>query len=192
MLAEKPKISSMSEDRSEEVLQGNIKLEDVRFAYPANRNCLVLKGLTMEALKGKMVALVGSSGCGKSTVIQLIERFYDPLNGRVMYDNIDVRYLNLYNIRNQIALVSQEPVLFNYSIRENIAYGLNGINQRQIEEAAKQANAHDFIMKMKDGYDTVVGENGGHLSGGQKQRIAIARAIIRNPQYFCWMKQPVL
>ncbi|VDM07989.1 unnamed protein product [Wuchereria bancrofti] len=165
MLAEKPKISSMSEDRSEEVLQGNIKLEDVRFAYPANRNCLVLKGLTMEALKGKMVALVGSSGCGKST----------------MYDNIDVRYLNLYNIRNQIALVSQEPVLFNYSIRENIAYGLNGINQRQIEEAAKQANAHDFIMKMKDGYDTVVGENGGHLSGGQKQRIAIARAIIRNP-----------
>lgn len=181
MLAEKPKISSLSEGRCEEVLQGNIKLEDVQFAYPVNRNCLVLKGLTMEALKGKMVALVGSSGCGKSTVIQLIERFYDPISGKVMYDNTDVRYLNLYNIRNQIALVSQEPVLFNYSIRENIAYGLNDISQREIEEAAKQANAHDFIMKMKNGYDTVVGENGAHLSGGQKQRIAIARAIARNP-----------
>ncbi|EJD76051.1 CBR-PGP-4 protein [Loa loa] len=180
MLAEKPRISSLPEGRRK-VLRGNIKLENVRFAYPANRNRLVVKGLTMEALKGKMVALVGSSGCGKSTVIELIERFYDPLNGRVMYDNTDIRYLNLYNLRNQIALVSQNPILFNYSIRENIAYGLSDVNQRQIEEAAKQANAHNFIMEMKNGYDTIVGENGGHLSGGQKQRIAIARAIIRNP-----------
>ncbi|KAL3994240.1 ABC transporter transmembrane region family protein [Acanthocheilonema viteae] len=181
MLAEKPKISSLSEGGKKEVLQGNVKLKDIRFAYPVNRKCLVLKGLTMEALKGKTIALVGSSGCGKSTVIQLIERFYDPFNGTIMYDDSDVRHLNLYNVRNQIALVSQEPILFNYSVRENIAYGLINVCQRQIEEAAKQANAHNFIMEMKNGYDTIVGESGGQLSGGQKQCIAIARAIIRNP-----------
>uniref|UniRef100_A0A915PV66 Uncharacterized protein n=1 Tax=Setaria digitata TaxID=48799 RepID=A0A915PV66_9BILA len=182
MLNEKPKIDSLSEGGKKEVLQGNVKLEDVQFAYPANRKSLVLNGLTMEAVKGKTVALVGSSGCGKSTVIQLIERFYDPLDGRIMFDTTDVRHLNLTNVRNRIALVSQEPILFNYSIRENIAYNLANITQEQIEEAAKLANAHGFIMETENGYDTIVGEKGGQLSGGQKQRIAVARAIIRNPE----------
>uniref|UniRef100_A0A0R3RII0 ABC transmembrane type-1 domain-containing protein n=1 Tax=Elaeophora elaphi TaxID=1147741 RepID=A0A0R3RII0_9BILA len=155
MLAEKPKISSLSEGGRKEVLGGEVKLENVRFAYPVNRKRPVLKGLTMEALKGQTIAL--------------------------MYDNNDTRHLNLYNLRNQIALVSQQPILFNYSVRDNIAYGLVDIRQREVEEAAKQANAHDFIMEMKNGYDTIVGESGGQLSGGQRQRIAIARAIIRNP-----------
>ncbi|VDL74808.1 unnamed protein product [Nippostrongylus brasiliensis] len=152
------------------------------FSYPVNRRSMVLNGMSLTIPAGKTVALVGPSGCGKSTSIQLIERFYDPVAGKLLFDGHDARELNLMDARSQISLVGQEPILFNYSIRENIAYGMDSATDSQIEDAAKLANAHGFIAKLPAGYDTVVGERGSMLSGGQKQRIAIARAVIRNPK----------
>jgi ATP-binding cassette subfamily B (MDR/TAP) protein 1 len=136
---------------------------------------------------GRTVALVGPSGCGKSTCIQLLERFYDPLHGRVLIDGHDLKELNVGWLRDQIGLVGQEPILFDTSIAENIKYGarrgdMDSITQKDVERAAETANAHEFIRSLPDGYSTLVGERGAKLSGGQKQRIAIARAIIRNPK----------
>ena len=134
---------------------------------------------------GQTVALVGSSGCGKSTCIQLLQRFYDPIRGRITIDGYDLKTLNVGWLRENIGVVGQEPVLFSMTIRDNIKYGhprLNDVLQEDIEHAARQANAHDFIMSLPKGYDTLVGERGAQLSGGQKQRIAIARALIRNPK----------
>ena len=129
------------------------------------------------------VALVGESGSGKSTVISLIERFYDPDSGRVLLDEVDIRKFRLSWLRQQMGLVSQEPVLFNESIRANILYGNDGnVTVEEIDAAAKAANAYNFISALPDGYDTSVGERGIQLSGGQKQRIAIARAILKNPK----------
>ena len=129
------------------------------------------------------VALVGESGSGKSTVISLIERFYDPDSGRVLLDEVDIRKFRLSWLRQQMGLVSQEPVLFNESIRANILYGNDGnATVEEIDAAAKAANAYNFISALPDGYDTSVGERGIQLSGGQKQRIAIARAILKNPK----------
>ena len=125
---------------------------------------------------------MSSSGCGKSTAVQLIERFYDPANGSVLLDGVDIKTLRLSWLRQQIGLVSQEPVLFSGSIMENIAYGKEGASKEEIEAAAKMANAHDFVSSFPDGYNTQVGEKGIQLSGGQKQRIAIARAIVRDPK----------
>ncbi|KAF1765768.1 hypothetical protein GCK72_005721 [Caenorhabditis remanei] len=132
--------------------------------------------------RGKTTAIVGASGCGKSTAIKLLERFYDPIAGNINYDRECLRDLNLRYLRSQISLVGQQPTLFNCSIRENIGYGLEKITEDEIIAAAKQAHAHEFIIKMPEGYDTVVGEPGNKLSGGQKQRIAIARAIVRKPK----------
>ena len=129
------------------------------------------------------VALVGESGSGKSTVISLIERFYDPDGGHIYLDGVELKTLKLNWLRQQIGLVSQEPVLFNETIRENIAYGKNGTaTEEEIIAAARSSNAHDFISALPQGYDTNVGERGVQLSGGQKQRIAIARAIIKDPK----------
>lgn len=131
------------------------------------------------------MALVGQSGCGKSTCIQLLQRFYDPVRGRITVDGYDVKDLNVRWWRKNIGVVGQEPVLFSLSIRDNILLGhlrSEEISSEEIEEAARQANAHDFITSLPRGYDTLVGERGAHLSGGQKQRIAIARALIRNPR----------
>jgi len=128
------------------------------------------------------VALSGASGSGKSTIIQLIERFYDPLSGEIMLDGIDIRKMNVKWLRAQLGLVSQEPVLFTGSVADNIQYGKPGASQTEIEEAAGHANAHNFIVgDLADGYKTQVGQGGGKLSGGQKQRVAIARALIRKP-----------
>jgi len=127
------------------------------------------------------VALVGHSGCGKSTLIQLIERFYDVEKGSISIDGHEIQELNVRSLRNCIGLVGQEPVLFNGTIAENIAYGKPGATQEEIEEAAKESNAHNFITKFPEGYKTDVGEKGSKLSGGQKQRIAIARALIKKP-----------
>ncbi|VDM50472.1 unnamed protein product [Toxocara canis] len=182
MLAEEPKIDSSLETGKKFELDGNITMNGLYFAYPMNRARLVLKDVSLDFPKGKTVALVGPSGCGKSTTIQLIERLYDPLDGKLCFDGVDIREINLRHLRSQVALVGQEPILFNYSVRDNIAYGLDDVTQEQIEEAAKLANAHKFITEMAQGYDTCVGERGGQLSGGQKQRIAIARAVIRNPK----------
>ncbi|XGW12862.1 hypothetical protein V3C99_013481 [Haemonchus contortus] len=182
MLRDKPKIDSLSPLGMQTKLQGSIHFSDLSFSYPVSRRDMVLKGITLKVPAGKTVALVGPSGCGKSTSIQLIERFYDPVAGAVLFDEIDARELNLRHLRSQISLVGQEPILFNYSIRENIAYGLEQATVDQIENAAKLANAHNFIIKLPSGYDTIVGERGSMLSGGQKQRIAIARAVIRDPK----------
>lgn len=182
MLAEEPRIDSLADGGKQIELDGNVAMKDLYFAYPANKSRLVLKGVSLFFPKGKTVALVGPSGCGKSTIIQLIERLYDPIDGKLTFDDVDAQAINLRHLRSQIALVGQEPTLFNYSIKENIAYGLENVTQEQIEEAAKLANAHKFITEMAEGYDTCVGEKGSQLSGGQKQRVAIARAVIRNPK----------
>jgi len=134
------------------------------------------------AQPGKVLALVGQSGCGKSTTIGLIERWYDVLGGSVCLDGVNIKELNLKWLRNQIGLVGQEPVLFSGSIADNIRYGKADATMEEIQKAAKDANAHNFITGFPDGYDTSVGEKGTQLSGGQKQRIAIARAIVKNPK----------
>ncbi|CAD6199817.1 unnamed protein product [Caenorhabditis auriculariae] len=182
MLRDKPRIDSNSEQGKQITLKGDIVMNNVYFSYPVSRRKMVLNGLSLKIVSGKTVALVGASGCGKSTVVQLFERYYDPIAGCVAYDGEDTRELNLRHLRSQISIVGQQPTLFNYSIRENIAYGLEAVSEEDIIEAAKLANAHDFVVKMPDGYNTVVGEGGSKLSGGQKQRIAIARAIVRKPR----------
>ncbi|XP_031765976.2 ATP-dependent translocase ABCB1-like isoform X2 [Galleria mellonella] len=161
---------------------GNIEFKNVVFNYPSKPDVPVLKGINMKVNHGQTAALVGHSGCGKSTVVQLISRYYDVINGTVTVDGNDVRDLSVRWLRDQIGLVSQEPVLFNTTIRENIRYGREDATEAEIEACARQANAHHFITKLPKGYDTVVGERGASLSGGQKQRVAIARALIRNPR----------
>lgn len=182
MLEETPKIDSVSEKGKKPVLVGDVCLKQVCFAYPGNKRRLVLRGINIEALNGQTVAIVGPSGCGKSTIVQLLERFYDPLDGQILFDDSECRSINLRHLRSQIALVGQEPTLFSASIKDNIAYGVGDVSMEDVVEAAKLANAHNFIMEMAQGYDTHVGGKGGKLSGGQKQRIAIARAIIRKPK----------
>nr|XP_043613654.1 putative multidrug resistance protein [Erigeron canadensis] len=162
-------------------LDGDIELKNVFFAYPSRPEQMIFQGLSLKIEAGKTVALVGQSGSGKSTVIGLIERFYDPMNGCILIDGQDLKNYNLRNLRSHIALVSQEPTLFAGSIRQNIAYGKDETSEAEIRKAAKLANAHEFISSMKDGYETYCGERGVQLSGGQKQRIALARAILKNP-----------
>ncbi|EGT30541.1 CBN-PGP-3 protein [Caenorhabditis brenneri] len=163
-------------------IRGNILMRGVYFAYPNRRRQLVLDGFNMSANFGQTVALVGPSGCGKSTTIQLIERYYDALCGTIKVDDSDIREISVKHLRDNIALVGQEPTLFNLTIRENITYGLENITQDAVEKAATLANIHTFVMGLPEGYDTSVGASGGRLSGGQKQRIAIARAIVRDPK----------
>ncbi|NXB33232.1 MDR1 protein, partial [Eulacestoma nigropectus] len=160
--------------------EGNIEFRNIHFVYPTRPEVQVLQGLNVKVNKGQTLALVGSSGCGKSTSIQLLERFYDPVEGQVV--KIDLS-LHLQWLRSRLGLVSQEPILFDCSIAENIQYGDNSrvVSQEEIEEAAKAANIHAFIEKLPEKYNTRVGEKGTQLSGGQKQRIAIARALVRNP-----------
>lgn len=163
-------------------LMGCVELNDIHFAYPSRPGMMIFKGFSIHIEAGKSTALVGQSGSGKSTVISLIQRFYDPLKGVVKIDGRDIRSYHLSSLRKHIALVSQEPTLFGGTIRENITYGSSDHKpiEAEIVEAAKAANAHDFISGLKDGYDTFCGDRGTQLSGGQKQRIAIASAILKN------------
>ncbi|MED6148480.1 ABC transporter B member 15 [Stylosanthes scabra] len=175
------KISAESQNSHKpEHIMGKVEFQDVYFAYPTRPNVTIFKSFTMRIESGKSTALIGQSGSGKSTIIALIARFYDPLEGYVTIDNMNVKSYNLKELRRHIAIVSQEPTLFNGTIRENIAYGSNGVNESEIIEASKLAMAHDFVTALKDGYDTWCGEKGLQLSGGQKQRIVIARAILKN------------
>jgi subfamily B ATP-binding cassette protein MsbA len=161
-------------------LQGRLEMEKVSFAY--GRHPALLRDIDVLVEPGRTLALVGPSGSGKTTLINLIPRFYDVTSGVVRVDGVDVRDAALGSLRSQIGMVMQETFLFNQPIRENIRYGRSNASQEEVEAAAKAASAHDFIMELEDGYDTLAGERGGRLSGGQRQRIAIARAILVDPR----------
>ncbi|KAF3950517.1 hypothetical protein CMV_023740 [Castanea mollissima] len=179
----KPKIDAF--DKSGKVLddiRGDIELRDVYFSYPTRPDEQIFNGFSINITSGTTAALVGESGSGKSTVISLIERFYDPQVGEVLIDNINIKEFQLKWIRGKIGLVSQEPVLFASSIKANIAYGKDGATIEEIRAATELANAAKFIDKLPKGLDTMVGEHGTQMSGGQKQRIAIARAILKDPR----------
>ncbi|KAL5852914.1 hypothetical protein ACOSQ3_008032 [Xanthoceras sorbifolium] len=163
-------------------IRGDVELKDVYFSYPARPDEQIFDGFSLSIPSGTTVALVGQSGSGKSTVISLIERFYDPQSGEVLIDGVNLKEFELKWIREKIGLVSQEPVLFSCSIKDNIAYGKDGATIEEIRAAAELANAAKFIDKLPEGLDTMVGEHGTQLSGGQKQRVAIARAILKNPR----------
>ncbi|XP_050375437.1 ABC transporter B family member 4-like [Argentina anserina] len=163
-------------------IRGDIELRDVHFTYPARPDEHIFRGFSLTITSGATAALVGQSGSGKSTVISLIERFYDPQAGEVLIDGVNLKEFQLKWIRQKIGLVSQEPVLFTCSIRDNIAYGKDDATTEEIRAASELANAAKFIDKLPQGLDTMVGEHGTQLSGGQKQRVAIARAILKNPR----------
>ncbi|KAM9304344.1 ATP-dependent translocase ABCB1-like [Morus bassanus] len=178
-----PQIDSYSETGYKpDHIKGNLEFQNVYFSYPSRPDVEILKGLNLKISCGQTVALVGGSGCGKSTTVQLIQRFYDPKEGTVTIDGQDIKTLNVRYLREIIGVVNQEPVLFATTITENIRYGREDITMEEIEKATKEANAYDFIMKLPNKFETVVGERGAQLSGGQKQRIAIARALVRNPK----------
>ncbi|MBC8436483.1 MAG: ABC transporter ATP-binding protein [Candidatus Omnitrophica bacterium] len=155
-----------------------IVFEGVWFSYARQQ---ILKDINLTVKKGSMLAIVGPSGTGKTTLVDLIPRFYDPQRGRILIDGIDIKKVSLKSLRRQIGIVTQETILFNDSIKANIAYGTPDVSQAAIEEAAVQAHAHDFIKQLSSGYDTVIGDRGMKLSGGERQRIAIARALLKNP-----------
>uniref|UniRef100_A0A8R1EVH8 Uncharacterized protein n=1 Tax=Caenorhabditis japonica TaxID=281687 RepID=A0A8R1EVH8_CAEJA len=184
MLEEEPRIDGMSDNGTKPKLTGEVKLNNIFFRYPERPAVPILQGLDVHVKPGQTLALVGPSGCGKSTVISLLERLYDPLDGSLSVDNNDIRQMNPKHLRKHIALVSQEPILFDTSIRDNIIYGLapEEFTEQDVELACVKANIHKFIAELPDGYETRVGEKGTQLSGGQKQRIAIARALIRQPK----------
>ncbi|PHU03633.1 ABC transporter B family member 4 [Capsicum chinense] len=185
ILDRKSKIDSSKEDGlTLGQSKGDIEFKEVCFAYPTRPNIQVLHGFSFTILSGQTVALVGESGCGKSTVISLLQRYYNFDSGRIMLDGVDIQNFNLKWLRHQMGLVSQEPVLFNDTIRANIMYGKEDgdATEGEVVAATKLANAHEFICGLQQGYDTIVGERGVQLSGGQKQRVAIARAIIKNPK----------
>lgn len=156
----------------------SISYDNVSFKYGKEN---VLSNIKLEIPKGKMVALVGQSGAGKSTLADLLPRFYDVSEGKILIDNVDIRKLTLTDLRSHLGVVTQTPILFNDSIFNNIAFGLNNVTEEEVIEAAKVANAHEFIVKLENGYYTNVGDGGGNLSGGQRQRVSIARAVLKNP-----------
>ncbi|XAR48125.1 Xenobiotic-transporting ATPase [Bertholletia excelsa] len=183
MIDRKPQIDS--DDVRGKVLaevKGEIEFKEVSFSYPSRPDAPVLKGVNLKVKAGKTVGLVGGSGSGKSTIISLLERFYDPVKGEILLDGYKITRLQLKWLRSLMGLVNQEPVLFATSIKENILFGKEGAPMELVTRAAKAANAHDFIINLPSGYETQVGQFGFQLSGGQKQRIAIARALLRDPR----------
>ena len=159
--------------------KNRFEFKNVSFQYVKNKP--VLKNINLSMLKGKIIAIVGPSGVGKSTFVDLIPRFIDPVAGQVLLDGVDLRDIELFLLRRLMGIVTQETILFHDSVGHNIAYGLSDVSKTKVEDAAKAANAHEFILKLPDGYETIIGERGVMLSGGQRQRIAIARALLKNP-----------
>ncbi|KAH0660368.1 hypothetical protein KY289_029116 [Solanum tuberosum] len=184
ILDRKSKVDPSDESgKTLDIVKGDIELRHVSFKYPTRPDVQILRDLCLTIRSGQTVALVGESGCGKSTVISLLQRFYDPDSGQISLDGIEIQKFQVKWLRQQMGLVSQEPVLFNDTIRANIAYGKEGnAIEAEVLAAAELANAHKFISGLQQGYDTTVGERGTQLSGGQKQRVAIARAILKNPK----------
>ncbi len=180
----KPTIDTWSnEGTAVTVVEGSIEFRDVHFRYPTRPEQPVLRGLNLSVQPGQYVALVGASGCGKSTTIAMLERFYDPLSGGIYVDGHEISGLNVNDYRRGMALVSQEPTLYMGTIRENIILGATGpVTDEAVEFACREANIFDFVVSLPEGFNTVVGSKGALLSGGQKQRIAIARALIRDPK----------
>ena len=159
---------------------GDVAFEHVTFSY--NEGDTILHDLSFEAKPGQAVGLVGPSGAGKSTVASLLPRFYDCNSGTIRIDGTDIKHVTLDSLRNQVGIVPQETILFNGTVYDNILYGRLDATREEIEAAAKAANAHDFIMELPDGYNTILGDRGVNISGGQRQRIAIARAILKDPR----------
>ncbi|CAF1052937.1 unnamed protein product [Didymodactylos carnosus] len=164
-------------------LNGDIEFNNVHFSYPTRLDVKALNGINLNVKRGETVALVGNNGCGKSTCVQLLLRFYDELFDGILIDGYPINDYDLTWLRQNIGVVSQEPVLFGVTVFENIAYGKAGnVSVKEVEDAAKKANAHDFVMKLPEQYETFVGERGINLSGGEKQRIVLARALVGNPK----------
>ena len=169
-------------------IKGHVVFENVTFGY--NKEKPVLKNISFEAKPGETVALLGPAGSGKSTIIRLISRFYDVTSGRILIDGYDIRDVKMKDLRKHIGIVSQETFLFNMTVKENIAFGKPNASMDDMIRVAKIAKAHDFIMKLPNGYDTIVGERGVTLSGGQQQRIAIARALLMDPKILIMDESP--
>ncbi len=174
-----PEIQTLPDARPIKQFQNNVIFKNLSFSY--NETDLVLKNIQLEVKKGKILAIVGPSGAGKSTLVDLIPRFYDPQEGGIEIDGSDLRNLKVADLRALMGIVTQETILFNDTVRNNIAYGLTDVSQQRVIEVARVANAHNFIEEMENGYDTIIGERGVKLSGGQRQRLAIARAMLKNP-----------
>ncbi|XP_041665972.1 antigen peptide transporter 2a [Cheilinus undulatus] len=180
-LDRKPQVSTEGTLKPDQ-LRGHVSFKCINFAYPASPNKKVLQDFSLELKSGQMTALVGTSGGGKSTCVSLLERFYEPQDGEILLDNRSLKSYEHRFLHKKIAVVSQEPVLFSGSIRDNITYGLDDCSLDEIQAAARKANAHDFIKRLEKGYDTEVGEGGNQLSKSERQQIAIARALVRQPQ----------
>ena len=165
-------------------VEGSLKIRQAEFSYPTRRDVQILNRLNLSIKTGESIALVGESGCGKSTVIQLIQRLYDLDSGSLELQGTNIESLNLPYVRSKLGIVSQEPVLFDRSIAENIQYGDNerAVTMEEVIAAARKANIHEFVSALPEGYETRVGGKGSQLSGGQKQRVAIARVLVRNPR----------
>jgi subfamily B ATP-binding cassette protein MsbA len=167
--------------RAIKAFEKEIEYKNVSFAYQRGDSGYALKDINLKISKGKTIAIVGQSGSGKSTLVDMLPRFYDPTSGEISIDGNSLKDLTLTSIRNLMGIVTQESILFNDTVKNNITFGMTGVTDEQIIDAAKVANAHDFIMRMENGYETNIGDRGSKLSGGERQRMSIARAILKNP-----------
>lgn len=180
ILDTEPKIKNIDSPISMNEFKEKITFDNVSFHYDDSEE-LILDGINLEVKRGSIIAIVGSSGAGKTTMVDLLPRFYDPTAGRILLDGIDIKNIRIEDLRRLMGIVTQETVLFNESVIKNIAYGLENCDKEKVIEAAKAANAHNFILDLPNGYDTIIGEKGTKLSGGQRQRLSIARALLKNP-----------